>query len=69
MNPDINIVARLDKVCQETQDIYHNNFYKQMNCITNALDNVQARLFIDSKCVENNVSLIESGTLGPKGHV
>ncbi|CAD8122682.1 unnamed protein product [Paramecium sonneborni] len=69
MNPDINIVARLDKVCQETQDIYHSGFYKQMNCITNALDNVQARLFIDSKCVENNVSLIESGTLGPKGHV
>ncbi|CAD8208380.1 unnamed protein product [Paramecium pentaurelia] len=69
MNPDINIVARLDKVCQETQDIYNNYFYTQMNCVTNALDNVQARLFIDSKCVENKVSLIESGTLGPKGHV
>ncbi|CAD8197777.1 unnamed protein product [Paramecium octaurelia] len=69
MNPDINVVARLDKVCQETQDIYHNGFYTQMNCVTNALDNVQARLFIDSKCVENKVSLIESGTLGPKGHV
>ncbi|CAD8204909.1 unnamed protein product [Paramecium pentaurelia] len=69
MNPDINIIARLDKVCQETQDIYHNQFYKQMNCVTNALDNVQARLYIDSKCVENDICLIESGTLGTKGHV
>ncbi|CAK63716.1 unnamed protein product (macronuclear) [Paramecium tetraurelia] len=69
MNPDIKIIARLDKVCQETQDIYHNQFYKQMNCVTNALDNVQARLYIDSKCVENDICLIESGTLGTKGHV
>ncbi|CAD8210665.1 unnamed protein product [Paramecium octaurelia] len=69
MNPDINIVARIDKVCPETQDIYHNNFYKQMKCLTNALDNVQARLFMDSKCIENEVPLIDSGTLGSKGHV
>ncbi|CAD8120224.1 unnamed protein product [Paramecium sonneborni] len=69
MNPDIRIVARLDKVCQESQEIYHNEFYKQMNCVTNALDNVQARLYVDSKCIENDICLIESGTLGTKGHV
>ena len=37
--------------------------------MTNALDNVQARLYIDKKCVSARVALIDSGTLGPKGHV
>jgi len=40
-----------------------------MDVITNALDNVQARLYIDGRCVENAKPLVESGTLGPKGHV
>jgi molybdopterin/thiamine biosynthesis adenylyltransferase len=69
MNPELSIVARLDKVCPESQDIYHNIFYKKMQCVTNALDNVNARLYVDSRCVENHIPLIESGTLGPKGHV
>ncbi len=35
----------------------------------NALDNVQARRYVDRRCVENKTPLLESGTLGPKGHV
>ena len=30
---------------------------------------MQARLYIDGKCVAARVPLIDSGTLGPKGHV
>jgi molybdopterin/thiamine biosynthesis adenylyltransferase len=37
--------------------------------VANALDNVQARLYVDRRCVSNKVALLESGTLGPKGHV
>jgi len=37
--------------------------------IINALDNVQARLYVDSKCVWHSLPLIESGTLGTKGNV
>lgn len=40
-----------------------------MDIVTNALDNVAARLYIDSKCVAARTPLIDSGTLGPKGHV
>lgn len=35
----------------------------------NALDNVQARKYVDRRCVDNKTPLLESGTLGPKGHV
>lgn len=34
----------------------------------NALDNVEARLYVDSKCVNFAKPLLESGTLGTKGN-
>ena len=37
--------------------------------VTNALDNVAARRYIDGRCVVARTPLLESGTLGPKGHV
>ena len=37
--------------------------------MANALDNVKARVFIDAQCVKARVPLLDSGTLGPKGHV
>ena len=40
-----------------------------MTIITNALDNIQARRYVDQRCLENRRPLLESGTLGPKGHV
>ena len=40
-----------------------------MDIVTNALDNVQARQYVDLRCVENKVALLESGTLSTKGHV
>ena len=35
----------------------------------NALDNIKARKYIDDKCVQARVPMIDSGTLGPQGHV
>ena len=71
MNPGLkgHIVAKLDKVCEASENIYSDKFFKSLNLVTNALDNVQARLYVDRRCVANKVPLLESGTLGPKGHV
>jgi molybdopterin/thiamine biosynthesis adenylyltransferase len=63
------ISARLDKIHEGTSHIYNESFFKSMDVVTNALDNVQARLYIDNKCVSARRPLIDSGTLGPKGHV
>jgi len=37
--------------------------------VANALDNVEARVYMDRRCVYYNKSLLESGTLGTKGNV
>lgn len=71
MNPDLkgHISARLDKLCKDTDHIYTEQFFKEQTVVANALDNVAARLFIDQKCVRARIPLLDSGTLGAKGHV
>jgi len=63
------IVALLEKVCPTTSNYFNDHFWSKLNVVTNALDNIEARLYIDSRCVSNAIPLVESGTLGPKGHV
>jgi len=69
INPDINVTAQQNRVGQETLNIYNEEFFKSLTCVANALDNVQARKFVDSLCVNHQKPLLESGTLGTKGNV
>ena len=71
MNTDYKdqIMARLDKVCDESEDVFDDAFFKKQTICLNALDNIKARVYMDQRCVKNSVPLLESGTLGPKGHV
>ena len=71
MNPNLKnkIFAKIDKVSEETENIFTDKFISNLNLISNALDNINARRYIDSRCVSNRIPLLESGTLGPKGHV
>jgi len=63
------IVARLDKVHDGTSHIFTDRFFSSLGAVTNALDNIAARKYMDQRCVTAKVPLIDSGTLGPKGHV
>jgi molybdopterin/thiamine biosynthesis adenylyltransferase len=71
MNQDLkgNVIARLDKVHEGTNHIFTDKFFEDLTVVTNALDNVLARKYIDVRCVSAKTPLLESGTLGPKGHV
>lgn len=40
-----------------------------MDGVTNALDNREARMYMDQRCVFFQKPLIDSGTLGTKGNV
>ena len=69
MNPGLKIAAYQDKVGPDTEAKYNDAFFEGLDFVVNALDNVNARLYVDSRCVVNKKPLLESGTLGPKGHV
>ena len=68
MNPEFNIEAQLNKVCPENEEFYSPSFYENLDGVANALDNVQARLYVDKQCVLHGRPLLESGTLGTKGN-
>lgn len=64
-----NIKPLVEKVYDQTEMLFSNTFFEKLDAVTNALDNVNARRYVDSRCVKNRKPLLESGTLGPKGHV
>ncbi|KAL0482023.1 ubiquitin-activating enzyme E1 [Acrasis kona] len=68
MNHSLNVIALQDKVAPQTEDVFDDDFWENLNLITNALDNVQARLYVDQRCVYYRKPLLEAGTLGTKGN-
>jgi len=70
MNPDLKgkIHTSQEPVGPETEDTYSEEFFSSIDGITNALDNVKARLYMDQRCVFYVKPLLDSGTLGTKGN-
>jgi ubiquitin-activating enzyme E1 len=68
MNPQFHGQALEHKVSQETETIFNDDFFESLDMVCTALDNVEARLYLDQKCLFYNKPMLESGTLGAKGH-
>jgi ubiquitin-activating enzyme E1 len=68
LNKDINFCSLSEKLCKESEDYFNNNFFNSVDLVASALDNVEARLYVDSRCILFNKPLFESGTLGTKGN-
>ncbi|KAJ1980774.1 E1 ubiquitin-activating protein [Dimargaris cristalligena] len=70
MNPATvgKIIAHQDRVGPETENVYNDTFFEALDGVTNALDNVEARKYMDRRCVYYRKPLLESGTLGTKGN-
>ncbi|ELW72276.1 Ubiquitin-like modifier-activating enzyme 1 [Tupaia chinensis] len=69
INPHIRVVSHQNRVGPETECIYDDDFFQNLDGVANALDNVDARLYMDRRCVYYRKPLLESGTLGTKGNV
>lgn len=69
MNPDVKVTAYELRVGPETEKVFSEEFFGKLNGVANALDNVDARIYMDRKCVFNCIPLVESGTLGTMGNV
>ncbi|KAL1791626.1 ubiquitin-like modifier-activating enzyme 1 Y, partial [Sigmodon hispidus] len=69
INPHIRVFSHQNRVGPETEHIYDDDFFQKLDGVANALDNVDARLYMDRRCVYYRKPLLESGTLGTKGNV
>lgn len=66
INPSFHVEALQNRVGQETENIFHDAFWENLTVVINALDNVNARLYVDQRCLYFQKPLLESGTLGAK---
>ena len=66
MNPDLNIKAYKLRVSPKTEKVFNASFWEGLTGVLNALDNLKARKYVDSKCVFYGRPLFEAGTLGTK---
>ena len=66
-SPNTNIIAYQEKLSTSNQSFVDEHF-SQADIILNALDNLSARLYVDTQCVKHTKPLFESGTLGTKGN-
>uniref|UniRef100_W8CC53 Ubiquitin-like modifier-activating enzyme 1 n=2 Tax=Monodelphis domestica TaxID=13616 RepID=W8CC53_MONDO len=69
MNPQIHVTSHQNRVGPDTERIYDDDFFQTLDGVANALDNVDARMYMDRRCVYYRKPLLESGTLGTKGNI
>lgn len=51
MNPALRVKAMESLVCPDTEPTFNDQFWEAQDFVTNALDNVKARLYVDDRCV------------------
>ena len=66
INPHLHIEALQNRASPETENVFDDTFWENQSIVINALDNVNARLYIDQRCLYFQKPLLESGTLGAK---
>ena len=64
--PDLRIKDFNREVGKSSEKIFNKTFWNDNDLVINALDNVEARKYVDSMCVLNDKPLFESGTQGQK---
>jgi len=69
MNPELKVSSLEVRVGNDTEETFDDQFWESLDGVVNALDNIQARMYVDSRCVWFGKPLLESGTLGTKANV
>ena len=68
MNKDFNVRDYQTLVGEQTESVFNDEFWNGLDFVVNAVDNIKARLYVDSRCVWYKKPLLESGTLGTKAN-
>jgi ubiquitin-activating enzyme E1 len=68
MNAALKVCAYESRVGGDTEVTFNDDFYDKLTGVCTALDNVDARLYMDQRCLFYKLPMLESGTLGTKGN-
>eukprot|EP01063_Lacrimia_lanifica_P031617 TRINITY_DN5258_c0_g1_i1.p1 TRINITY_DN5258_c0_g1~~TRINITY_DN5258_c0_g1_i1.p1 ORF type:complete len:651 (+),score=245.33 TRINITY_DN5258_c0_g1_i1:1122-3074(+) len=68
INAKAKVVAKTLRVGGDTEAQFDARFWEKQDGVVTALDNVNARLYVDGMCVRHARKMIDSGTLGPQAH-
>ena len=70
MNADLKVKTVEAYVGVKTETtLFDDAFWESLDGVCNALDNMEARFYVDATCVKFEKSLLESGTMGTSGNV
>eukprot|EP00771_Trimastix_marina_P000739 gnl/Trimastix_PCT/1769.p1 GENE.gnl/Trimastix_PCT/1769~~gnl/Trimastix_PCT/1769.p1 ORF type:complete len:1122 (+),score=389.36 gnl/Trimastix_PCT/1769:381-3368(+) len=64
MNSTLNVESLTTPVGPSTERTFHDEFWPALDIVVNALDNVDARQYVDRRCAFFKRPLLESGTTG-----
>lgn len=68
MNSSLRAISYESRLGTESEALFGDDFFDKLDIVCAALDNVEARLYLDQRCLLYHRPLFESGTLGAKGH-
>ncbi|KAM6248192.1 ubiquitin-like modifier-activating enzyme 7 isoform 2-T2 [Spheniscus humboldti] len=69
MNPSVRVTAHQNQVGPATEPLYGDNFFRRLDGVASALDTLEARAYLESRCFRCLTPLLDSGTEGPRGNV
>lgn len=68
MNGDMRLRPMEQRVGTATEAVFNDDFFDALTGVCTALDNVEARMYMDQRCLFYSKPMLESGTLGTKGN-
>lgn len=69
MNPSLKARSLMTRVGPDTEEVFNDAFWENLDFVVNAVDNIKARQYVDQRCVWYEKPLLESGTLGTKANM
>ena len=66
INPALQVRALQNRVSPDTEEVFDDSFWANLDVVVNALDNVNARLYVDSRCVYFGKPLAGERHSGPQ---
>lgn len=68
INPRLAITPYKKRLAESTEDFFDGGFFERVDVCFAALDSLQARQYLDMRCLESLRPMFDSGTHGLEGH-